>query len=216
MILSYQGSSGPSRGSGGRGRGGKRPSEQERQEEEDYRVWLRNQQGKYDRRTISVLENFDFSCIDLDLIHHIIHHICTKMEDGAILVFVPGWEEIKKLHEMIQKTPQARSSSLRVIPLHSLMPTVNQKEIFERPPPGVRKIVIATNIAETSITIDDVVFVIDCGKIKVKDFNPEVNITSLEPQWVSKANAKQRRGRAGRSDIKLVFIYPEDHRLSGE
>ena len=88
--------------------------------------------------------------------------------------------------------------SLRVLPLHSLMPTVNQREIFERPPQGVRKIVIATNIAETSITIDDVVFVIDCGKIKVKDFNPEVNLTSLEPQWVSKANAKQRRGRAGR------------------
>ncbi|GFR82175.1 ATP-dependent RNA helicase DHX36, partial [Elysia marginata] len=78
------------------------------------------------------------------------------------------------------------------------MPTVNQREVFDRPPPGVRKIVIATNIAETSITIDDVVFVVDCGKIKVKDFKPEMNLTSLEPQWVSKANAKQRRGRAGR------------------
>jgi len=182
-----------------------RETEKDRQEKEDFKVWLRNQQGKYDRKTLDVLDQFDFSVIDVELIHHIINYICHKMEDGAILVFVPGWEEIKKLHEMIQKTPQARSGSLRVIPLHSLMPTVNQREIFERPPPGVRKIVIATNIAETSITIDDVVFVIDGGKIKVKDFNPEVNLTSLEPQWVSKANAKQRRGRAGRVQAGYCF-----------
>lgn len=78
------------------------------------------------------------------------------------------------------------------------MPTVGQKEIFKRPEANLRKIVLATNIAETSITIDDIVFVIDCGKIKMSNFDVKENITTLKPEWVSLANARQRRGRAGR------------------
>jgi HrpA-like RNA helicase len=76
---------------------------------------------------------------------------------------------------------------------------------------GVRKIIIATNIAETSITIDDVVYVIDCGKIKLKNFDVDNNITTLKPEWVSLANARQRRGRAGRLEadelIDFLFFY---------
>jgi len=79
-----------------------------------------------------------------------------------------------------------------------MMPTTVQRSVFDRPPPGVRKIILATNIAETSITIDDVVYVIDCGKIKMKQYDVESNIQTLLPEWVSLANAKQRRGRAGR------------------
>ncbi|CAL1527826.1 unnamed protein product [Lymnaea stagnalis] len=182
----------------------------EREEQDNYAVWCRNLQGRYSQKTISVLQNFDFSKVNIDLMAHIVNYICTRLENGAILVFVPGWEDIKKLNEAIQNTPRCKSGSLKVIPLHSLMPTVNQREVFERPPPGVRKIVIATNIAETSITIDDVVFVIDCGKIKVKGFQPEINLSSLETQWVSKANAKQRRGRAGRVQPGYCFhLYTE-------
>lgn len=70
---------------------------------------------------------------------------------------------------------------------------------------GLRKIVIATNIAETSITIDDIVHVIDCGKIKMKNFEIESNITTLKEEWVSIANAKQRKGRAGRYVFKYIF-----------
>ena len=62
----------------------------------------------------------------------------------------------------------------------------------------MRKIIIATNIAETSITINDVVYVIDSGKTKMKNYNLEENVQTLQPEWVSFANAKQRRGRAGR------------------
>lgn len=82
--------------------------------------------------------------------------------------------------------------------MHSILPTVNQKEAFRRPPPGVRKIVIATSIAETSITIDDVVYVVDSGRLKTKSFDMEKNVLTLEPEWETEANAKQRRGRAGR------------------
>lgn len=63
---------------------------------------------------------------------------------------------------------------------------------------GKKKIVIATNIAETSITINDVVYVIDCGKIKIKNYDVVNNISTLKPEFVSLANAKQRMGRAGR------------------
>lgn len=82
--------------------------------------------------------------------------------------------------------------------MHSIMPTVNQREAFRRPPRGVRKIIIATSIAETSITIDDVVYVVDCGRSKVTNFDMDINVSTLEPEWETVANAKQRRGRAGR------------------
>lgn len=78
------------------------------------------------------------------------------------------------------------------------MPTIDQKVIFKVPLPSVRKIIIATNIAETSITIEDIVYVIDCGKVKLKRFDIANNLQTLEPEWVSLANARQRRGRAGR------------------
>lgn len=85
-----------------------------------------------------------------------------------------------------------------IYPLHSRMPTVDQKLVFKTPPEGVRKIIIATSIAETSITIEDVVYVVDCGKLKFGKFDLQKNVQTLEPEWVSLANAKQRRGRAGR------------------
>lgn len=90
-----------------------------------------------------------------------------------------------------------------VYPLHSRMPTAEQKQIFSVPRAGIRKIIISTIIAETSVTIEDVVYVIDCGKTKLSNFDVENNIQTLEPEWVSDANARQRKGRAGR----YVFKY---------
>ena len=78
------------------------------------------------------------------------------------------------------------------------MPTVDQRLIFDVPEYGIRKIIIATSIAETSITIEDVVYVIDCGKTKLSRFDLENNIQTLLPEWITIANAQQRRGRAGR------------------
>ncbi|XP_076330694.1 ATP-dependent DNA/RNA helicase DHX36-like [Tachypleus tridentatus] len=89
--------------------------------------------------------------------------------------------------------------------LNLLMPTVNQKAVFNRPPPGIRKIILATNIAETSITIDDIVFVIDSGKIKISSFDVENNIATLKPDWIALANARQRRGRAGRVQEGICY-----------
>ncbi|XP_064459856.1 ATP-dependent DNA/RNA helicase DHX36-like isoform X2 [Ornithodoros turicata] len=155
-------------------------------------AFLRNLQGRYSSRTVDVLKEWNEDDLDLELASVLVRHICNTKPDGAILVFLPGWEAISELNKML--------AGLRalVIPLHSMMPTVNQREVFDRPPPGVRKIVLATNIAETSITIDDVVYVIDCGKMKMSNFDVEKNLATLQPEWVAAANARQRKGRAGR------------------
>ena len=85
------------------------------------------------------------------------------------------------------------------------MPTAQQKSIFLPSPPGIRKIIVATSIAESSITIDDVVYVIDSGKTKESNFDVEKNVRTLQPEWVSVASAKQRRGRAGRVQKGYCF-----------
>ncbi|NXD93348.1 DHX36 helicase, partial [Chaetorhynchus papuensis] len=160
--------------------------------------YLKQLQCRYSASTIDALDMMDDDKVDLDLVAALIKHIVLEEEDGAILVFLPGWDNISTLHELLMSQVMFKSDRFLIIPLHSLMPTVNQTQVFKKTPPGVRKIVIATNIAETSITIDDVVFVIDGGKIKETHFDTQNNISTMAAEWVSKANAKQRKGRAGR------------------
>ena len=116
---------------------------------------------------------------------------------------VSGWEQIRKVVDLLAQN--GFSDHNLVLPLHSLMPTAEQGAIFNRPPPGVRKVIVSTAIAETSITIDDVVFVIDCGKTKEANYDVKKNVKTLQPEWVSLASAKQRRGRAGRVQKGYCF-----------
>eukprot|EP00794_Sanderia_malayensis_P015883 gene15883-17483_t len=161
----------------------------------------------YSAQTIEAISqaNTDQDNIDFRLIESLIRHICLSMEAGAILVFLPGWDDISKLHDMLKSNPVFGSSNYLIIPLHSLMPTTFQQQVFDRPAEGVRKIIIATNIAETSITIDDVVFVINSGKTKEKTYDTELNISCLKPVWISQASSRQRRGRAGRVQAGYCF-----------
>eukprot|EP00063_Salmo_salar_P044172 XP_014019007.1 PREDICTED: ATP-dependent RNA helicase DHX36 [Salmo salar] len=178
-----------------------RPEKDQKEAEykESWPCYARTIRDKYSDRTIDVLEMMDDDDkIDLELIVQLIRHIVLSQEEGAILVFLPGWDNISGLNDLLMAQQMFKSDRFVIIPLHSLMPTVTQTSVFKRPPPGVRKIVIATNIAETSITIDDVVFVIDGGKIKETHFDTQNNISTMTAEWVSLANAKQRRGRAGR------------------
>lgn len=177
----------------------RRRKEEERDEQQwNLEAWSRNLDQRYSQRTVKALQTMQYDKVDCDLIVHLIRHISLKMEEGAILVFVPGRSDIVKIHNMLLEDKMFNSNNSIILPLHSMMPTVNQKQVFDTPPTGVRKIIIATNIAETSITIHDIVHVIDSGMIKVKDYIPELNLSTLDPQLVSKANARQRRGRAGR------------------
>ena len=118
---------------------------------------------------------------------------------GAVLIFLTGWDDIVKVRDLCASDDVLGDASrFLILPLHGQMPSAHQREIFDQPRRGARKVILATNIAETSITIDDVVYVVDCGKSKEKSYDALNDMACLLPAWISKASARQRRGRAGR------------------
>ncbi|KAF2986805.1 hypothetical protein EK904_004766 [Melospiza melodia maxima] len=151
---------------------------------------------------------FDDEKVDLDLIMHLLYNICHSSETGAILIFLPGYDEIVSLRDRIlcdDRRFADNAHRYQVFMLHSNMQTLDQKKVLKSPPPGVRKIILSTNIAETSITVNDVVFVIDSGKVKEKSFDALSCVTMLKMVWISKASAIQRKGRAGRCQPGVCF-----------
>ena len=168
---------------------------------------------RYSQQTQSSLQTWydGNDKLDLNLIEHVVEHICRCEGEGAVLVFLTGWDDITKLNDQLKSNRVTGDpSQVRVLPLHGSMPTSTQREIFNRPPRGVRKVVLATNIAETSITIDDIVYVVDCGKAKEKTYDAVNKLACLLPAWVSRASARQRRGRAGRvQDGVCYHLYTE-------
>ncbi|CAN4089642.1 unnamed protein product [Withania somnifera] len=165
----------------------------------------------YSMMTRQSLEDWSGSQLDSGLVEAAIEYICRFEGEGAILVFLSGWDEISKMLDKI-KTNNFLGDTRKflVLPLHGSMPTINQREIFDRPPANTRKIVLATNIAESSITIDDVVYVIDCGKAKETSYDALNKLACLLPSWISKASAHQRRGRAGRIQPGVCYrLYPK-------
>ncbi|OEL21874.1 DExH-box ATP-dependent RNA helicase DExH6 [Dichanthelium oligosanthes] len=144
--------------------------------------------------------------IDTVLIERLLGKICVDSNEGAVLVFLPGWEDINQTRERLLASPLFRDSSkFLVLSLHSMIPSSEQKKVFKHPPAGVRKIILSTNIAETAVTIDDVVFVIDSGRMKEKSYDPYNNVSTLYASWVSKASARQREGRAGRCQPGICY-----------
>ena len=117
----------------------------------------------------------------------------------AILIFLPGMPQISRLYNQLsQHEFFGDSSRALLVPLHSMIASKDQQKAFDAPPRGVRKIVLSTNIAETGVTIPDVVFVIDSGKVKQQKYHEPTNTSSLKEVFVSRAEAIQRKGRAGR------------------
>lgn len=122
------------------------------------------------------------------------HELKEKGNPGGILIFLPGVAEISHCCSVLNQS----NANLSVLPLHSALSPQQQRQVFPRAPSGKRKVVVATNVAETSITIPDIVAVIDSGRVKETVYDAENNIVRLALTWVSRAAAKQRRGRAGR------------------
>ncbi|KAA0043806.1 DExH-box ATP-dependent RNA helicase DExH1 isoform X1 [Cucumis melo var. makuwa] len=174
-------------------------------------VDIDSQYRGYSSSTRKSLEAWSGTQLDLSLVESTIEYICRHEGNGAILVFLTGWDDISKLLDKVKANNYlGDSGKFLVLPLHGSMPTINQREIFDRPPPGKRKIVLATNIAESSITIDDVVYVIDCGKAKETNYDALNKLACLLPSWISKASAHQRRGRAGRVQPGVCYrLYPK-------
>jgi pre-mRNA-splicing factor ATP-dependent RNA helicase DHX16 len=127
---------------------------------------------------------------------------------GDILVFLTGQEEIETAAELLAlrtKGLGSRIPELMICPIYSSLPSDMQARIFERAPDGGRKVVLATNIAETSLTIDGICYVVDTGFCKQKSFNPKRGMESLVVVPISKAAARQRAGRAGRTQPGKCF-----------
>ncbi|XP_044020902.1 ATP-dependent RNA helicase DHX30-like [Aphidius gifuensis] len=153
--------------------------------------------------------------VDIVKMGELISWINSNQPQGAILCFLPGWSEIMKmkkyLEEFSTQTRRKHCSDIMVVPVHSKMSNFDQKKIFETPPNDTRKIVLATDIAETGITVTDVVYVVDsCTHRQVK-WDDKRGITSINNHWASQANINQRKGRAGRvkSGTSYHFITRE-------
>ena len=128
-------------------------------------------------------------------------HLTSEAGNGDILIFLTGQQEIEEVMEEIERRTRGMGSAigeLIVLPIYANLPTDMQAKIFEPTPPGARKIVVATNIAETSVTIDGIVYVIDPGFCKQNAYNPRSGMEQLTVVPVSKAASNQRAGRAGR------------------
>ena len=130
-----------------------------------------------------------------------VFQIHTTQPKGDILVFLTGQDEIDVAMENLQQTCRAlggKIPELIVCPIYANLPSDMQAKIFEPTPPGARKVVLATNIAETSITIDGITFVIDPGFVKQNSYNPRTGMSALSVVPCSRASVNQRAGRAGR------------------
>ncbi|XP_073960326.1 probable ATP-dependent RNA helicase DHX34 [Choristoneura fumiferana] len=130
-------------------------------------------------------------------------------ERGDLLIFMSGVQEITTICEAAQQYSE-KTKKWIVLPLHSGLSIAEQDKVFDYPPEGVRKCIVSTNIAETSVTIDGIRFVVDSGKVKEMSYDSTTKMQRLKEFWISKASADQRKGRAGRTGPGVCYrVYSE-------
>jgi ATP-dependent RNA helicase DHX29 len=186
--------------------GGKHIADDADDDDENKTSGISNDLSGYSAQTRNTLAEYDEYQIDYQLIVNLIRAVLVQPAyayyRNAILVFLPGIGEIRELHTMVL---DEFGPECLIYPLHSSISSEEQQQAFVVPPPGVVKIVLATNIAETGVTIPDVTCVIDTGKHKEMRFDERRQLSRLVQSFISRANAKQRRGRAGRVQPGICF-----------
>ena len=187
--------------------------------------------GEYARRfadrspeVLETLASLDPNCLNVKLVAELVSWYIgggakEHVEgEGAVLIFLSGTREIDDVISKVLSLPALRGDPKQaewVLPLHGSLAPDEQKKVFAKPPPGITKVVVATNVAETSITIDDVNFVIDSARVKLLSYDNARRVASLDDVLISQAAAKQRRGRAGRVRPGLcVHLHTSDAALS--
>ncbi|KAI4162298.1 MAG: hypothetical protein LQ342_004012 [Letrouitia transgressa] len=137
---------------------------------------------------------------------------------GDVLVFLTGQATIESLESLVKEYAMGMGPDLPkilVLPLFAALPQSIQQKVFQPAPPRTRKVILATNIAETSVTVSGVRFVVDCGKSKLKHFRTRIGLDSLLVKPISKSTATQRRGRAGREAPGQCYrLYTEKDYLA--
>ncbi|XP_055541784.1 probable ATP-dependent RNA helicase DHX34 [Wyeomyia smithii] len=130
-------------------------------------------------------------------------------EKGDVLIFLSGLNEITTIVDAVKEYAE-KAKNWIILPLHSTLSIAEQDKVFDYAPEGMRKCIISTNIAETSVTIDGIRFVIDSGKVKEMSYDPTTKMQRLKEFWISKASAEQRKGRAGRTGPGICYrLYSE-------
>lgn len=144
----------------------------------------------------------------------LLQHVCAvtlealDQEDGSALVFLPGAAEIRQVEQRLRNSNLG--TEVLIAPLYGELSLADQERAIRPPPPGQRKVVLATNIAETSLTIEGIRLVIDSGLARQPRFEPGTGLTRLETVNISQASAEQRRGRAGRLEPGVCYrLWPE-------
>uniref|UniRef100_A0A3P8ZIT6 RNA helicase n=1 Tax=Esox lucius TaxID=8010 RepID=A0A3P8ZIT6_ESOLU len=169
----------------------------------------------FSSRTRHALQYMNPNKINMELVLDLLNYLDKSPQfaevDGAVLVFLPGLAHIQQLYDLLSTDKRFCSKDrYKLVALHSTLSSKDQSAAFTLPPAGVRKIVLSTNIAETGVTIPDVVFVIDTGKTKENKYHESSQMSSLVETFVSKASALQRQGRAGRVRSGFCFrLYPK-------
>lgn len=173
----------------------------------------------YSKATLKSMGRVDESVVNYELLEDLLRYIVevepakvAKGESGwrtggAILVFLPGLGEIRGILERLRGGRFFRDDNQYwLLPLHSTLSPAEQRKVFERPRHGVRKVILSTNIAETSVTVDDVVYVVDCGLVReIQQTKGRGGGRALVTNWCCRASAKQRMGRAGRVGPGVCF-----------
>ncbi|KAJ1674374.1 ATP-dependent RNA helicase, partial [Spiromyces aspiralis] len=141
-------------------------------------------------------------------------HVENPVDSGDILVFLAGQEDIENLERLLHESnthlPEGMGR-VQPCPIFAALPTAQQAKVFQPAPAGTRKVVLATNIAETSVTIPGIRYVVDTGVHKVRGYDARIGVESLQVQPVSKSSARQRAGRAGREGPGECYrLYTEE------
>ncbi|KAI7922065.1 hypothetical protein M9X92_005055 [Pyricularia oryzae] len=164
--------------------------------------------------------------VPIDLVAATIAHIASSASPGDILVFLPGIKEIRSVNDVLRDRQGSLgidfkdinfndTSKFRIHFLHSAVSAAEQNKIFQKVPLGCRRIILASNIAETSVTIPDVVHVVDVGKTRDRKYDRSTRITGMYTGWQTKSKAMQRQGRAGRTQEGHYYgLYSEQRRQS--
>lgn len=152
----------------------------------------------YDPIPGGVTTTTDAGCdLLLSKICNTVERVLDNGDEGGILIFLPGEKIIKDCLDRLYRMPFSRH--LHILPLYGRLSKEEQEKVFDEPPAGKKKVIISTNIAETSVTISDITTVIDSGLCKLNFYNPRNFTSSLIESSVSKASCNQRKGRAGRT-----------------
>ena len=152
----------------------------------------------YDPIPGGVTTTTDAGCdLLLSKICNTVERVLDNGDEGGILIFLPGEKIIKDCLDRLYRMPFSRH--LHILPLYGRLSKEEQEKVFDEPPTGKKKVIISTNIAETSVTISDITTVIDSGLCKLNFYNPRNFTSSLIESSVSKASCNQRKGRAGRT-----------------